>query len=194
MTRALPVIGICILLPVAVSWSAGRAERTGPPPTAPTAAPVVDGVVNPGEYTFTRDSGDFSLFARRTADTLYLAVKGATTGWAAVGVGALQMDGATIFMGYVDDTGAESFKPQAGMPGHTHEDTPDAVLKTVRAHALTEKDGITTLEVALTVDAYMTATADSLPVIYAIGPDDSFSEYHLEREFTTVPLPVTKAP
>jgi hypothetical protein len=183
------------LILLAVFLAAGRLGAEGKaepaprgPPGLPAATPAVDGVVSPGEYDFTRDSGELVLFERRAADTLYLAVQGMTTGWVGVGVGALEMNGATIFMGYVDDTGHVVFKPQAGEPGHTHEDTSAAVLKTVRAYAMKESGGKTTLEVSLTADAYITKGQAELKVIYAIGPDDSFTEYHLERDFTTVPL------
>jgi len=149
---------------------------------------VVDGTVSPGEYRYTRNSGDLTLFVSWNADTLYLAVQGQTTGWVGVGVGALEMNGATIFMGYVDATGAVVFKPQAGMPNHTHQDTTPDVLKTVRSYAMKEADGMTTLEVALVAAPYIAQGQKELYVIYAIGPDDSFTEYHLDRDFTTVPL------
>jgi len=189
MRPALPVLLLVLLASAVHLLAEGKAEpgpqgRQAPAPSLP----VVDGVITPGEYDFTRDSGELSFFEKKTGDTLYLAVQGMTTGWVGVGVGALEMNGATIFMGYVDDAGRVVFKPQAGEPGHTHEDTSDAVLKTVRSYAMKESGGKTTLEVALVASAYITQGQAELQAIYAIGPDDSFTEYHLDRDFTTVPL------
>lgn len=153
-----------------------------------TNAPVVDGVVRPGEYTFTKDTGDLVLSVSRSSDTLWLAVTGQTTGWVGVGVGALQMDGATIFMGYVDDNGKIVFKPQAGMPGHTHVDTTPAVLATVISYAMKESGGVTTLEVALKAAPYIAAGQKELDLIFAVGPNDTFTDYHLDRDFVSLSL------
>ncbi len=153
-----------------------------------TSAPTVDGVVASREYSFTKDSGLLVLSVNWTADTLSLAVTGETNGWVGVGVGAPQMDGATIFMGFVDDRGAVIFKPQAGQPVHTHADTTVDVLKTVLSYALKETGETTTLEVALRADAYIRKGQTELGLIFAIGPDDTFTEYHLDRDFVTLRL------
>jgi hypothetical protein len=144
--------------------------------------------VKPGEYSFTRDSGDLVLSVNRTAGVLSLAVVGQTGGWVGVGVGALEMNGATIFMGFVDDAGQASFKPQAGEPGHTHTDAAASVMDTVISWAVRQTGNTTTLEVALKPDAYITKDSRTLDVIYAIGPDDGFTEYHLDRDFVSLNL------
>jgi hypothetical protein len=182
----LSALTVSLLLPVR---AIAQQNGAGAPRLALTVkAPVVDGVVMPGEYSFTKDSGDLVLSASRSADTLWLAVTGQTTGWVGVGVGALQMDGATIFMGYVDDHGKVTFKPQAGQPDHTHSDTTPAVLATVVSYALTEVAGITTLEVALKAAPYIAAGQKELDVIFAVGPADNFTDYHLDRDFVSLSL------
>jgi hypothetical protein len=98
------------------------------------------------------------------------------------------MNGATIFMGYVDDKGTVVFKPQAGQPDHTHVDTKPDVLATAVSYALKESDGKTTLEVALKAAPYVAAGQGVLDVIFAVGPDDGFTEYHLDRDFVSLRL------
>jgi hypothetical protein len=152
-----------------------------------TVAPVVDGVGNPGEYRFTNDYGPLILAASRTSDTLFLAVVGKTTGWTAVGLGAQKMDGATIFIGFVDKDGKVQLKPQTGQ-GHTHNDTTQDVASTIVASAMKEAGGVTTLEIALKASSYLKKGQDSLELIFAIGPDDSFSPRHTYRNFASLKL------
>jgi hypothetical protein len=152
-----------------------------------SAAPVVDGIVAPGEYAFTKDFGPLAFSVSRTADTLFLAIVGKTTGWVAVGMGSQRMDGATIFIGFVDKDGKVQLKPQAGQ-GHSHSDTTPAVAETVTASAMKESGGVTTLEIALKSAAYVAKGQDSLSVILAVGPDDSFSPRHTFRTPFSVAL------
>jgi len=138
---------------------------------------VVDGTVNPIEYAFSQDLGKAKLYVNRTADTLYVAVVGSTSGWVAFGLGSQRMDGATIFMGYVDSSGKSVFKPQAGR-GHGHGDAAQAVQDSVISSAMTEVKGVTTLEVALKPAAYVKAGQTALDVIVALGMGDSFMAMH----------------
>jgi len=151
------------------------------------SAPVADGVVNQGEYVFTKDFGALAMSVSRTADSLFLAVVGKTTGWVAVGTGAQRMDGATIFIGFVDNDGKVQFKAQAGQ-GHTHKDTTQDVASTVAASAMKETGGATTLELALKSDAYIVKGQDSLDLIVAVGPQDAFSPYHTFRTPLSIKL------
>jgi hypothetical protein len=163
------------------------------PPFSSTAlgisasAPAVDGVVNQGEYAYSKDFGALALSASRTADSLFLAVVGKTAGWVAVGIGAQKMDGATIFIGFVDKDGKVQLKPQVGQ-GHTHKDTTQDVASTVSASAMKETGGATTLELALKSDAYVAKGQDSLDLIVAVGPDDSFSPRHTFRAPLSIKL------
>ena len=148
---------------------------------------AVDGVVNPAEYSFSQDFGELSLYANRTADTLYLAVVGNTTGWVSVGLGSLKMDGSTIFMGYVGADGKVQFKTQAGS-GHSHKDVSADVAATVVTYAMKEAGGKTTLEIALKPAAYVKGGQTALQVIYAEGTEKSFIPRHMFRGALSIPL------
>jgi hypothetical protein len=150
-------------------------------------APVIDGIVNPDEYSYTKDFGPLSLSVNRTADTLSLAVVGVTTGWVGVGTGSQKMNGATIFIGFVDKDGKVQFKPQAGS-GHTHQDTAQEVSSSIRTYAMTEAGGKTTLEISLKADAYLKKGQDALDLIFAVGAEDSFSPRHSYRNFMSLKL------
>ena len=152
-----------------------------------TNKPVVDGVVNPNEYSFSTNLRDCVLYATRTADALYVAVVGNTTGWVAFGLGSQKMDGATIFMGFVQSTGKVQFKPQAGR-GHTHRDTTQDVTDSVVAYAMKETGGKTTLEVELKPAMYIKSGQAALDMIWAVGTDDSFIPVHMSRGALSVKL------
>jgi hypothetical protein len=141
---------------------------------------VVDGVVNPSEYSFSKDFKKLVLYINRTSDALYVAVVGNTKGWVAFGLGSLLMNGSTIFMGYVKNDGTAQFKPQAGK-NHTHQDTTKAVADTIVAYAMKEADGKTTLEVELKPASYITSGQSELDVIYAEGTEKSFLPIHMFR-------------
>jgi hypothetical protein len=151
-------------------------------------AAVVDGVVNAGEYTFTRDFGQVKLYLNRSADTLWIGVVGATTGWVAVGLGSQKMDGTTIFMGFVDAAGKVQLKPQLGS-GHSHQDlTAKDVTSSIVSSAMKEADGKTTLELALKAGTWAKKGQAALDVILAVGGQDSFSPRHSYRGALAVKL------
>jgi hypothetical protein len=148
---------------------------------------VVDGVVNPTEYSFSQDFGELSLYANRTADALYLGVVGNTTGWVSVGLGSLKMDGATMFMGFVGSDGKVQLKPQAGS-GHSHKEAGGDVAASIISYAMKESGGKTTLEIALKPPAYIKAAQSALQVIYAEGTEKSFIPRHMFRGALSIPL------
>jgi hypothetical protein len=148
---------------------------------------VVDGVVNPAEYSFSQDFGELSLYANRTANTLYLGIVGNTTGWVSVGLGSLKMEGATIFIGFVGSDGKVQFKPQVGS-GHSHKDVSGDVAATIISSAMKEAGGKTTLEIALKPAAYIKAAQPALLVIYAQGTEKSFIPRHMLRGALSIPL------
>ncbi len=152
-----------------------------------TNKPVVDGVVNPNEYSFSKDYKDLVLYVSRTADSLYVAVVGNTTGWVAFGLGSLKMDGANIFIGYVQKDGKVQFKPQAGR-GHIHRDTTQEVTSSIVSYAMKEAGGKTTLEVELKPALYVKAGQATLDMIYAVGTEDSFVPGHMFRGWITLKL------
>jgi hypothetical protein len=141
---------------------------------------VVDGVVNPGEYSFTQDFGELSLSVNRTADALYLAAVGKTTGWVSVGLGSMKMDGSTIFIGFVGADGKVQFKAQAGS-GHSHKDVGADVSGTIISSQMKESGGTTTLELALRPAAYIKSGQTGLQIIYADGTEKSFIPRHMFR-------------
>jgi len=152
-----------------------------------TGKPSVDGVIQAGEYSYSQDfDQQMTLYASRTASTLYLAVVGNTGGWVAVGLGSPRMDGADIFMGYVKD-GKVTFKPQLGK-GHRHSDAPSDVADTLVSYAMKQAGGKTTLEVALKAGAYIKGGQSSLDDIFAMGDQASFTQYHSYRNATTLAL------
>jgi len=148
--------------------------------TVTTSKPVVDGVVNPKEYSVAMDYKDLVLYVSRTADALYVAVVGNTTGWVAFGLGSQKMDGATIFMGFVQSDGKVQFKPQAGR-GHAHRDTTADVMATIGSYVMKEAGGKTTLEVELKPASYIKTGQAALDMIYAQGTEKSFTPIHMLR-------------
>jgi hypothetical protein len=148
---------------------------------------VVDGVVNPGEYSFTQDFEELSLSVNRTAGALYLAVVGNTTGWVSIGLGSLKMDGATMFMGFVGSDGKVQFKPQVGT-GHSHKDAGSDVSGTIISSAVKTSGGKTTMEIALRPAAYIKSGQSDLQIIYADGTEKSFIPRHMFRGALSLPL------
>jgi hypothetical protein len=148
---------------------------------------VVDGVVNPAEYSFSQDFEGLTLYANRTAGALYLAVVGETTGWVAVGLGSLKMDGSTIFMGFVGSNGKVQFKTQAGS-GHSHKDVGADVAATVVSYAIKEAGGKTTLELELKPAVYIKDGQSALQTIYAMGTEKSFIPRHMVRGALSIAL------
>jgi hypothetical protein len=148
-----------------------------------TNATVIDGVVHPEEYSFTKASGPLTLFANRTADTLTLALTGKTSGWVALGLGSLKMNGATIFMGFVGNDGKVQFKPQLGS-GHSHADGTAAVI----SYAIKAEGDTTTMEISLDAKEYAKAGQSSLDLIFAMGKDKSFASYHSYRNALSLTL------
>jgi hypothetical protein len=152
-----------------------------------TAAPVVDGVVASGEYALQKDYGQMQISLSRTADTLFVAAVAATKGWIAVGLGSPRMDGSAIFMGFVGEDGKVQFASQTGA-GHRHSDAAKAVADSVVSYSIKESGGKTTLEVALKAAGYVKAGQSALDLIYAIGPQKSFSPYHTFRGVAKIAL------
>jgi hypothetical protein len=182
--RRFPVVLFSLVLGLALGAAAfGQAKALA----TTTNKTVVDGVVNPAEYSFSQDFGELSLYANRTSDALYLGLVGNTTGWVSVGLGSLKMDGSTIFIGFVGADGKVQFKPQAGT-GHSHKDPGAEVAASITSYAMKEAGGKTTLEIALKPAAYIKAAQSALQVIYAQGTEKSFKPRHMFRGALSIPL------
>jgi hypothetical protein len=176
-----------VLLSSLVLLSALGAAAFGQSLATTTNKTVVDGVVHPAEYSYSKTFEGLTLYANRTSTGLYLAVVGDTTGWVAAGLGSMRMDGSTIFMGFVGSGAKVQFKVQAGS-GHSHKDVGTDVAATVVSHAIKEAGGKTTLEVELKPAAYLKAGQASLDTIYAMGTEKSFIPRHFMRGAVSIPL------
>jgi len=150
------------------------------------AAPKVDGVIQSGEYVHQVDAVDGTATVYWAPDGkggLYLAVSAPTTGWVGLGLGSQVMDGASIYMGYVDN-GKPVFSEQKGR-GHSH--APVAQKKADQS-AVASKDGGTVIEFHLPASAV--PSGNSIPFItaYAGIPDLlTFHEDHLDAGTITLP-------
>jgi hypothetical protein len=173
-----------ILVATAVATMAGAQESAL---TVSSTRPVVDGIVQPGEYTLTRELRGATLSLARTADRVYIALSAQTTGWVAVGTGTGRMDGSRIFIGYVKD-GVATFEEDLGR-GHRHSAAPDASdAPFAMAHALTESGDRTVIEVELDASRVIDAGATEILLIAAYGSQDSFATYHSFRTSLKIPL------
>ena len=119
----------------------------------------------------------------RTGDTLYVALSAPTTGWVAIGIGSAKMDGAVMYIGYVTGNATE-LKVQKGA-GHRHA---DAEADAPRQYAMTEKDGQTVLEIAVTSSAVIARGQKTLDLLVAMGATDSFVSMHKARASVTIGL------
>ncbi len=112
MNRKTLLLALLLALPVV----SGLAQRL--PALSPAA--VVDGAVGQNEYPLAVTLENMTLHAARTADTLYVAVRAQTPGWAAFRAGSLRMDKAWIYIGYA--MGAEVGFERTQGAGHRHSD------------------------------------------------------------------------
>ena len=160
------------------------AVSQGTPTLAVTTTPVkVDGVFDAKEYSLVTEAAGIRLGLTRTADTLYVGVSAATTGWVAAGFGSPRMDGAVMYLGHASGTSGD-MKIQKGM-GHRHA---DVETEAPRQYGIRETAGTTVLEVALPADTVIAAGQGKLTVILAMGATDSFSAYHKARATVAVDL------
>ncbi len=184
MKRSLSLFSLLLIIFALVgtlSFGQGKALATN------TNAPVVDGVVKTGEYSFSQDMDQLSLYANRTADALTIGVVGATKGWVSFGLGSMRMDGSTIFIGFVGPDGKVQFKPQIGS-GHRHSDASKDVASTIISYAMKQDGGKTTLEVALKPAAYIKPGQKALEVIWGVGTEPSFTPRHMSRGAVSLAL------
>ena len=171
---------LCLIL-LAVTLTAG-AQGSGA--LGITAAPVkVDGVFGDKEYSFVSETAGMKLGLTRTADLLYVALSAPTAGWVAAGLGSAKMDGAVMYIGYVNGNTTE-LKVQKGA-GHRHADTD---TDSPRQYAMKETDGQTVLEFVVKASAVIAKGQKSLDLLVAMGGTDSFVSMHKARGSLTVAL------
>lgn len=181
MKRSLSLLFSLVLLTALGAAAFGQSLATT------TNKTVVDGVVKPAEYSYSKTFEGLTVYANRTADALYLAVVGETTGWVALGLGSMKMNGSTIFIGYVGSGGKVQFKTQAGS-GNSHHDVSGDVAATVVSYAMKEAGGKTTLELQLKLASYVKPGQPALETIYAMGTEKSFIPRHFLRGALSIPL------
>jgi hypothetical protein len=153
--------------------------------TVTDKTPVIDGSVAAGEYSFTQDFTNSSLYAARSKDTVSLAFKAGVTGWVAIGTGSTVMNNADIIIGYVKD-GQPQIKQQLGA-GHGHQDTNKADSG-ILGMAIKEENNATTLEVSLRASSLIKAGQKELPLILAYSTQDSFMVRHSFRTAVVLQL------
>jgi hypothetical protein len=147
------------------------------------AKPTLDGVLSDKEYSLEADNPDMGLALSWNEDVLYIAVRGETSGWVAVGIGSQKMNDAIIYIGYAAGKDAQ-IKVQKGQ-GHGHGDVDsDAPLQ----YAMKEGDGTTTLELAVKAASFIADGQKRLDLIMAMGGSDSFTVRHKSRYSTSVSL------
>jgi hypothetical protein len=181
MTRAyirsvLTAAVLILVNAVAVAQSLGVTEKKA----------VIDGVITSGEYAYTQDFGQVTVYLQRTSDTLFIGVVGKTSGWVAVGLNSRRMDSASIFMGFAQN-GKAQFTAQAGT-GHSHQEAIAATAATVLSSAVKEDGGKTVLEIALKAAPYIAKDQKELDVIFSIAAAKDFTQKHSFRGSAKVPL------
>ena len=182
--RRIATTVVAVLLAGFVAAVFSQAESLPVSSTKPSA----DGAVQPAEYTYSHNfDNKVTLYASRTADTLYLGVVGDTDGWVAVGLGSKKMDGDPIFIGFVDSDGKVNIKTQMGK-GHKLVDASSDASASVISSAMKQEGGKTDLKVALKASDFIKQGQSSLDVIFAIGKERNFTRYHSFRGSTTLAL------
>jgi hypothetical protein len=109
------------------------------------AEPVVDGKVAAGEYALSKkviQGKGLLSWASDGKGGLYIAYTAQGKGWAGVGLGAQEMNGAYIYFGFVGADGKVVFSEQMGK-AHRHS---DSGKKTADHSAVVLAGGATTLE------------------------------------------------
>ena len=136
------------------------------------AEPVVDGKVSAGEYTLSKKVIQGNALLSWSSDGkggLYIAYTAKGKGWAGVGLGSQEMNGAYIYFGFVGSDGKVVFSEQMGK-AHRHS---DSGKKTASQSAVVLAGGSTTLEFHVPADKlpfsgktvnFITAFSDSADI------------------------------
>jgi len=153
---------------------------------APSASvPSADGSLGTAEYSHSALYGDMTFASSLSADgkTLYVGLSAPSTGWVAVGLGSLKMDGAFMVLGY-DDNGKTEISEETGK-GHSHKTNTSKILS---AGAVRESGGNTVLEFALPAAGYLKEA--TLKILVAYGRRDNLTSIH--AKFKSFELPLVK--
>jgi len=175
MNRKTRILVLCFVV-MAVAAFAQKLPGGSP-------AATVDGVIGDKEYALVVPLDKLTLYASRTADTLFVALQGQTTGWVSFGAGSAKMDKAWIYIGYLKD-GQAFFAAQRGA-GHGHKDAGEAPKP---EYKLAERDGQTILELSFRAADLIGPGQTELACIAAYGKADSLSSYHAFRRSVRIQL------
>jgi hypothetical protein len=137
--------------------------------------PTVDGTITPNEYGKSISVLDGAATVYYQVDAsggLYLAVSAMTTGWVGLGLGTAVMNGAHIFMGYVE-SGNPVFSEQIG-EGHSHRQSP---TNSADSFAVGQKGGMTTIEFHVPFDK-LPIVGKSINFIVAFSGSADLTTYH----------------
>lgn len=147
--------------------------------------PIADGILDVDEYSYSGTYSGMKLGASLSADRgiLYLALTAPTTGWVAIGIGSLKMNGAFMVLGSVANGNPVVSEETGAGFGHR----PNTGKKLI-ASALRESGGTTILEIALPTAAYI--AGNTVQLILAYGAGDNTRTRHSGR--TSVELPMLK--
>ncbi|HUX12138.1 MAG TPA: hypothetical protein VMW87_03870 [Spirochaetia bacterium] len=152
---------------------------------AQNIVPKVDGTVEPSEYAQTYTDNGVVISSQVTPDRIYMAITAPGDGWVALGLGSSVMNGATIFMGYVDTNGKPEITVQKGR-FHTHSEFSG---ETPIAQAVGESNGKTTLEIAINRADFLDAGQKTMNYIFAYNKSaKDFRTRHTFRNSSTLKI------
>ncbi|MHA2032575.1 MAG: DOMON domain-containing protein [Candidatus Kariarchaeaceae archaeon] len=157
-------------------------------------APVIDGVITPGEYNSLKSfsSGDYKLYWEVVDDTsISIGIVAKTTGWVALGIDPTsQMQDADIIYGWVEPNGTvviyDAFSLNPTGANHPA-DTTLGGTNDILSYNGSENTTSTTIEFTRLLSTDDLDNDNNIPVngdvdiIWAYGADDSFSSYHSAR-------------
>jgi len=145
-----------------------------------SSLPKADGVVSASEYQYTESAKGMKLgVTLGSDDMLYLAVEAPTSGWAAVGVGGLVMNGSRLMFGATQD-GKPAFQEKLGK-GHFYTDAKDQVVK---SWSVKTSGNDTILELSLPASAAL--WKGKINVTYAYSKAAKFESKHVAYAFSTL--------
>lgn len=166
--------------------------------TTATTQWAPDGTISPGEYVSSASFGGgvFEVYWRIEGNTLYMAIKGRTEGWVAIGFEpSTRMKDADIVFGWVSDNGDVTVVDMYST-GETGPHPPDTELggtNDILQYGGKEDEGYTIIEFSrhlFTGDQYDKDLSGKgeVNVIWAIGSTDSMTSIHVERGTGTIDL------
>jgi hypothetical protein len=172
---------LSLLLTLLLATSFAGAQALAPAATTPT----IDGAVQKGEYTVMQAPKGFWLGVSLSQDksTLTLGLASQTTGWIAIGLGSLKMNGSYIVIGY-DKAGKQVISEDKGV-GHGH--SPLGTHKVLKSIIKTA-NGQTSIEFSIPAADYI--KDGKLQLILAAANTADLISFH--PKFASLEIPVAK--